>query len=424
MNLLLPFRRSAWARWSALSTCCLAVQLFAAADSAPLTLVQLLADVRANHPELKAAEATAAADRERIVQAGAWEDPVAGIELQRMNNTQLFNYDTAELQLSQKIPLSGNRERRKAVAAAEAGVSAAAIRSRAFLLLAEARDAFFQLVRTREQLALLESSDRLLAQSADLVRSRLATGNADAAALLVAERERAQLQERVLLLQRETADAAAKLNTLRNLPPQSPIGELVVPPTSPSIATLEEAQAHALSHRPELAEADARIVAATRAQDLASRAWRPDPEVMVKTRHADGVGKAINDYDTGVAISLPWFNNGKYRSAQREASKRREAAELDEAALRTKTAAEVRDMWQQLETARRNVELYHDRLVPLARQSADALRQGLVTGKNTLLELVAAQRSLIDAQTALAANEADVRRFSVMLATLTGDFHE
>ena len=389
----------------------------------PLTLDQVLADVRAKHPEIKSATAMAAADRERIVQAGAWEDPVAGLELQRMNNNaRVFSYDTVELSLSQKIPLSGNRERRRAAATAEAGVSAAAIRSRSFMLVASARDAFFALLRTREQLALVADSERLLVQAADLVRSRLATGGADTTALLMAERERAQLKERVIMLEREAADATATLNTLRDLAPQTPIGELAAPAATAAtgFATLEEAQAHALAHRPELREAEARITAAARNEDVAARAWRPDPEVMVKARHVQAGGRILNDYDTGVAVSLPWANNDKYRSAQREAARRREALQLDAAALRTKTAGEIREMWTRRDTALRSVELYRDRLLPLARRGADSLRTGLVTGKNSLTELVAAQRALIDAQTTLAASLADLHRYNSMLATLTG----
>jgi cobalt-zinc-cadmium efflux system outer membrane protein len=393
-------------------------------DPTPLSLAQVLADVRAHQPALRSAQAMAAADRERIAQAGAWEDPVAGIELQRMNNTQLFSYDTAELQFSQKIPLAGNRERRRAVAAADAQVSAAAVRSREYMLVAEARDAFFQLLRAREQIELLRTSDRLLAQAADFVRAQLASGAADTGALLQAERERAQLEERANALEREAADAASLLNTLRDIPPQTPIGPLAPPADAMAFPSLEEAQAHALAHRPELAEADARVTAAARAQDLADRAWRPDPEVIVKARHLDGGGKAINDYDTGVAISLPWLHGDKYRAAQREAAKRREAAELDAAALRTKTAAEVRGMWQQIDTAHRNVVLYRDHLLPLARQTAETLRQGLVTGKNSLLELVNAQRVLVETQTTLAANLADYQRFRAMLETLTASSTE
>lgn len=288
------------------------------------------------------------------------------------------------------------------------------------MLTSEARDAFFQLLRVREQIELVRESDRLLSQAADLVRSRLATGATDTAALLMAERERAGLRERTLMLEREANDAAAVLNTLRNLPPQAPIGPLAMPPLRPEFLTLEAAQEKALAHRPELAEAEARVTAAAKSQDVAARAWRPDPEVMVKARHVDAGGKVVNDYDTGVAISLPWLNGSKYRAVQREAARRREAAALDVAALRTKTAADVREMWQKLETARRNVDLYRDRLLPLARQGAEVTRQGLVTGKNTLLELVAAQRAVIDAQTGLASNLADVARFTAMLENMTG----
>ena len=72
------------------------------------------------------------------------------------------------------------------------------------------------------------------------------------------------------------------------------------------------------------------------------------------------------------------------------------------------------------DTARRAVELYRDRLLPLARSSADTLRAGLVTGKNSLSELVTAQRALVDTQITLAANLADFHRYNAMLATLTG----
>ncbi|MSU48121.1 MAG: TolC family protein [Opitutus sp.] len=392
----------------------------------PLALSQVMADVRANNPQLRSAAATAAADRERVNQSAAWEDPVAGVEIQRLTTNRINKYDAAEFSLSQKFPLSGNRERRRAVAAAEAGVSAATVRTRELMLVGEAREAFFQLLRAREQLALTRESDRLLAQATEIARSRLATGTGSVSGLFLAESERTRLQEKVIMLDREAADAAATLNTLRALPPQAPVAELA-PPAPPgstdaptAFASLEDAQAHAFAHRPDLQEANARITVAQRMRELADRAWRPDPELMLKARHLSTGGRVIEGYDTGVAVSLPWFNDKKYRSAQREADRRREAAELDAGALRTKSAAEIRAMWQRIETARRNVELFRDRLLPLARQGADSVRQDLVTGKATIADLVTAQRTLIDAQTALAANLADFHRYHAMLHVLAG----
>ncbi len=392
-----------------------------AAGETSLTLEQVLADVRAHNPALRAAGATAAAERERASQASAWQDPVGGVEVMRSDTRSLTRYSEVEFQLSQKIPLSGNRTRRQALANAEANVATTAIRSRELALTSGARDAFFQLLRAREQLVLLRESDRLLGLATDLTRSRLATGNADTAALLTAESERARLHERVVTLDREVAEATARLNTLRDLPPQLPVGELTVPAVPPTtFASLEDAQAHAFAHRPELAEADARISAADRARDLADRAWRPDPEVMLRARHENGGSALIREYDTALSVSLPWFHDSKYRSAQREASHRREAATLDAATVRAQTAAEVREMWQRLDTARRNAELYRDRLLPLARSASDNARSGLVTGKTSLADLISAQRLLVDTQTTLAANLSDSHRYTALLAALAG----
>jgi cobalt-zinc-cadmium efflux system outer membrane protein len=387
-----------------------------------LSLPQVLAEVQARNPQIRSAAATAAADRERIAQAGAWEDPVAGFELQRESSNRLSTYDAAELSVTQKIPLSGNRTRRRALAAAEADVSAATIRTRELMLLGQARDAFFQLWGARAQLALTRETEKLLDQAVEITRSRLASGAGNVSALLLAASERARLEERVIVLEREIADAAAALNTVRDLPPQAAVGPLAAPAEHLTLpfATLDEAQAHALTHRPEMDEAAARIAAAERARDLADRAWRPDPEVMLKARHLNTGSRAIEGYDTGVAVSLPWFNSAKYRSAQREADRRREAAELDSAALRTRTAAEVREMWQRLDAARRTTDLYRTKLLPLARQSADAARQNLVNGSTTIAELVMAQRTLVEAETTLAASTADFHRYSAMLQTLTG----
>ena len=170
--------------------------MFSAAGAEPLTLAQIQADVRARNPQLRSAAALAAADRERIHQAGSREDAVAGLEFMRDSSRRLNTYDTAELSVRQKLTLTGNRDARRAVATAEADVTSAGVHSREFALLNDARDAYFQLWSARTQLGLIRESDRLLGLTLDLIRSRAATGQADANALLAAGTERTRLQDR------------------------------------------------------------------------------------------------------------------------------------------------------------------------------------------------------------------------------------
>jgi len=392
----------------------------------PITLPAILAEVRARHPQIRAAAAIAAADRERIQQSDTWDDPIAGVEFQQAGHRQLASYDAAEFSVSQRIPLSGNRERRRAVATAAADVALAGVRTREFLLLGETSDTFFQLLRAREQLALTQASGDWLAQATTFSRQRLAAGSGRLSELISAETEQAQLDGRVVLLQREIADAAARLNTLRDLPPQTPVPELSPPPlpskeVNPAgFPSLEAAQAHAFSHRPDLHEAQARIIAAQRVRELADRAWRPDPEVIFKARHLATGGRLIESYDTGFAVSLPWFNDKKYRSMQREADRRREAAELEADTLRSKTAAEIREMWQRVTTAQHQLEIYQQRLLPLARQNAASLKEDLALGKATIPEVIAAHRAWVEAQVIGAAHLADFHRFHALLHVLVG----
>jgi hypothetical protein len=63
-----------------------------AAAAPSLTLEGIQAEVRARNPQLRAAVALAAADRERITQAGSREDAVAGLELMRDSSRRITTY--------------------------------------------------------------------------------------------------------------------------------------------------------------------------------------------------------------------------------------------------------------------------------------------------------------------------------------------
>jgi outer membrane protein TolC len=144
-----------------------------------------------------------------------------------------------------------------------------------------------------------------------------------------------------------------------------------------------------------------------------------DPEIMLKARHANAGSRVIEGYDTGVAVSLPWLNDGKYRATQREADRRQEAATFDAASLRNRTAAEIRAVWQEITTTRQTLTLYREQLLPAVRQSTDNLRSGLITGKVSVAEFVAARRQQLEVELAIAASTADLHRLHAMLELFT-----
>lgn len=399
---------------------CLISALAARADD-KLTLARVLKDVGEQHPQVRAAQALAAAERERIPQASAWDDPTVGIEHMRRDNLRLLRADETELSVSQKLPVTAQRRQRVALAKAEAAVADSRVSAQVTPLVIQATDAFYRLARARALLELTRSNDEILARALSAVQARLASGTTDVTSVLLAETERARLQEPVIALEREIAEATTMLNTLRNLPPESAIGALdaSVGPAAGTLGTFESLRDRALAYRPELRAADAQVTAADRATDVA-RAWLPDPEVVVRARHIRGSNNPISEYDTGLAISLPWINGGKYRASVREAQRRRDAAELDVALLRSQTVAELRDAWTRHESATRSVTLYQDRLLPLAERSLDAASTGLDSGKSGILELVSAQKNLREMRNALADAQSERARALAVIGAMTG----
>lgn len=384
-----------------------------------LTLSRVLHDVAAQHPEVRATQARARAERERIEQAGAWENTTVGLELMRRATLRPDRADEVEWMVAQKIPLTSQRKRRVELAKADAAVAASRVPARLTSLVIRATDAFYRLARARELLDLTKRNDEVLARGVSAVQSRLADGMTNVASVLLAETARARLQEEVIELEREMAEAATSLNTLRNLPPEAAIGPLDPRENPTGLDSFERLRERALANRPELLAADAQVTAALRATDLAT-AWIPDPEVIVRARHLRGRSDPISEYDTAIAISVPWFNRGKYRSGVREAEYRREAAELDAIALRSQTVAELRDAWTGYETANRAVKLYQESLLPLAQRSLEAASTGVDSGRSGILELVAAQKNSSDVRNALAGSLAARARAVAVLGAMTG----
>ncbi len=391
-----------------------------AADE-PLALPRVLREVSEQHPQVRAAQALADAEREKIAQASAWADPVAGVEFMRRDTLRIFRSDETEFSLSQKLPLTAARRQRVALARAEAAAADSRVPAQLAPLLIRATDAFYRLARARDLLDLTRRNDEILARAVAAMQARLGDGAADVTGVLLAETERVRLLEPVIALEREAAEAANTLNTLRGLPPETAIGalDLTADPAGAPLGSFESLRDAALAHRPELRAAEARVTAAERATDVA-RAWLPDPEISVRARHLRGNRDPISEYDTALSISLPWLNREKYRAGTREAQRRRDAAAFDAVALRAQTLADLRDAWTRHEAAARSVALYRDRLSPLAERSLSAALTGLDSGKSGILELISAQKNLREVRNALVDAQAERSRALAVIDAMTG----
>ncbi|HEX5104285.1 MAG TPA: TolC family protein, partial [Pirellulaceae bacterium] len=175
--------------------------------------------------------------------------------------------------------------------------------------------------------------------------------------------------------------------------PQAP---LPPPPTDlPSPAEPPDADLlwqTALQQRPDLAALAWRAEAEEAALALAYKEFFPD--VTAVGRYDAAWQEVELRAQVGVALNLPIYRE-KLRAAVREAQFRlnQRRAEFDQQALEIQY--EVIAAARQVEESRQTVELYSQRLVPVAEQNVEAARANYENNKLNFLDLAAAQRQLV-----------------------------
>src|SRR5205807_1209952 len=161
---------------------------------------------------------------------------------------------------------------------------------------------------------------------------------------------------------------------------------------------LEQLQALALTRRPEVLSAARKIEAAKARLEAARREWIPEPSFRVEADRYNDAGQAISEVNAGISINIPWLNRRKYKAAIEEANQIKAGAEYELEAARSETLGIVRDALTKAETYHHHVELFRDRILTLARQSASATRLSYETDKTSFLNLIDAQRTLQEAE--------------------------
>ena len=393
-------------------------------DSAPpaLSLGSVTRAVLADNPSIKEARAKWEAMRARVPQAAAWDDLRVGgkARVGRFVEVARDSFTDQSLSVEQMIPLSGRNKSRERIAAAEALAALEETRRREFDVLAKARASYFRLAAAYALIELNRADETSLTQTVETARAQFAVGAQTQSEVLLAENEAAKLAETRRDLERDLSDAETQLKVLMHRDPFTPLGRpaSAAPDTAPP--TAERLRALILGHRPEILAADAGVVAAQARLELAKREWIPDPALSVEAQRYNGAAQVASEVSVGVSFNVPWLNGKKYRAEEKEAASGVEAARHQQEAARSEALGMLRDQLEKIATAHHHRELFHDRLIPTARQALETSRAGYETGQTGLAVLLAAQRSLRELETMARRHQADHEAALAELEAIVG----
>lgn len=332
--------------------------------------------------ELEAVEAAA-------LQAGLGPNP----EVATLIEDSRRETRTATLQVNQPIELGGKRAARLAAAGRARAVAAAGLAARKAELRGSLIAAYFDVLIAQERV-------RLTAESAEVARraSAAAAGRVAAGKVSPVEATKAEVAEAGVKV--EAAQAASELRSARrrlaafwgNPAPrfERAEGQAETPPAAGDLANL----ARRLESAPGLQRA-ALEVGRRQALTEVERSRRiPDLTVSLGVRRDEQLGR--NQAVMGLAVPLPLFNRNQGNIA--EALRREDKARDELAAARIRLQSEAAQAWERLQTARNEAAILAADVLPGAQRAFDAATKGFELGKFGFLDVLDAQRTLLQAK--------------------------
>jgi outer membrane protein TolC len=343
-------------------------------DSPPTRIEELVREALARNPEIQAAQRGAEAKRARIPQAKAWSDPTftLGYGGNILPPYTLMKGDPSsqrQFMAEQVIPYPGKTRLRGEIAAREADAEATGIDEVSRRVTAEVKQAYFDLYLTDQSLSTLAKERQILEQLAQVSQIRYSVGKGVQQDIIRAQVELTRLSERQTILEQTRRTLEAQLNSLRDLPVDTPVGPASEVRQSVLVQTPAELQSAAEATFPALKRQQAMIEGNQLTVNLARKEVRPDFSVGYTYMQRAGMPDM---YGFTFSTSLPVFRRNKQDQAIREAALNLEAAQRSVGNQLTLLRYRVKQEFVAAEAADRLMKLYTEGLVPQSRLALES----------------------------------------------------
>ena len=352
-------------------------------------LQELIEQALENNPEIKAMQRRFDRVRARIPQAKALDEPMLSVGY--MGNLTPFTLQTDDpssgrtISISQDLPFPGKRSLRGKVASSEADAEWWAFEQTRRNVVAEVKDAYFDLYYLTKALGVVTKTKVLLEQFTKIAEVRYSVGKGIQQDVLKAQVEFSKLIEQQTMLEQRKQVAEARVNSLLYREPESPVGtpDELKPRDFPySLAQLNET---AVVNYPDLKAQRRKIEGAEYAIQLAKKEFYPDFSVGFAYVNRPAMPEM---YGLSVGIKLPVFYAQKQRPALTEATASFEAEKRSLENTTTLLMFKIRDKYLAQTTAKRLMSLYSTTIVPQSSLSLESAIAGYEVGKVDFLTLL------------------------------------
>lgn len=381
-------------------------------DTGELTLAAALELAGTASPALAAARRELAAVEALISQASVLPNPVLSATREEIGS----DAPMSELVLSQEIELGGKRGARIATAQRARDVAAADFESTRARLRAELTASFFDVLVAQERVELAREAVALAGQATSAAARQVKAGKVSPV-----EETRARVAEasvQVELSQAEVELDVARRQLAAHWSNPAPRFRRVASqaPALPSVPTLTELYAH-LDDSALMARARLEMARRHSALNLERSRRYPNVTISVGAQRSDefhGTQGLV-----GISVPLPLFDRNQGNVG--EAQQRLYQAQDELLATEIRLKQELAQAHGQLRAARQQVEALRTQVLPGAQRAYEAATRGFELGKFSFLEVLDAQRTLLQARTQYLGALSQANQASAELQRILGD---
>lgn len=340
-----------------------------------------------NSPRVEAAYYDWAAAVERIAPARSLPDPRLTFEIDIIDTVEALMPG-----LMVDLPGPGKLEAAGDVLAAESRVAYFVFEREILRTALAVKTAYYRLHFLEESIRVERATLRLLGDLEQLARQQNAAGRVTLQDVLRAQIARDQVETQITNLEDSRSALVAEWKSALGLGPGHATPP--IPATfEPSVGDPkpDELLATALRRNPDLRAMEEDVLRAEASLALARKSGVPDFSVGLEV----DVKSDPTLVRPSAAMTLPvWRDKIAAEIAAAQASKR--AAEARLSSEQVQIAAELASMLFMYREAIRNDELLRDKLLSKSRQSLDAALAGYVNGRAVFLDVIDAQRTLLE----------------------------
>ncbi len=389
-----------------------------------LSLRVLIEEALAQNPEIIAMRRNFDMMRARVPQAKALPEPTLSYGYMG-NAVPLPPFDIQKgdpsssraFSVSQEIPFPGKLATKGKMANVAAEAEWWAYEQTQLNVVAEVKDAYFDLYFIRKSIETVTKNKELLEKFAKIAEASFAVGKGIQQDVLKAQVEISKLIDQLTVLEQRQQTAEARLNSLLFREPETPVGAPEEIKPRDFIYRLAELNELALTNFPTLKAQRRKIDREQYGVELAKKDFYPDFSVSLTYLNRPGMPDM---YGVNVGVKIPVYFWQKQRPAVAEATA---SAAVEKQRLDNTTTLlffRLKDRYLAATTAQRLVKLYGTTIIPQSSLALESAIAGYEVGKVDFLTLLDNLVTLLNYELSYYEQLANVEKAIAALEPLVG----